>query len=140
MNREELWRREARLFARHLIGTRAPTGFIDQYIGAQKSLRWARRHPMSDRLVRAFHRSPHWLPALDAGTALLDRDGLLRRKLLLATALLEARTDTTQHFLPRNEFIAIPLIRVLWHGALGVLWACVGLPLVWILSRRGRRR
>lgn len=100
---------EAEVFARYLMGSALPPGelspavrgVIDRYPDSS-SLVPAQNENAGDHAILAFAgRHPWSLPFLDAASGLLRRHGLLRSRLLLLTAMLEASPALVDEFSPR---------------------------------------
>jgi len=85
-------------------------------------LEFVRRHPWS-------------LPPLDATAALMDPQGLLRKKLFLMLAILETTTTHVDVFTPKPRAPWRALLQVAWLGVMSVLMVVVGL-FVYGWSRR----
>ena len=85
-------------------------------------MRFARRHPWS-------------LPLLDAATGFARPGALLRKKILLATAVLEATPDHVEFFLRPPRSKAMTFMGVGAHGATALAKIGLGLPLLLVLRR-----
>lgn len=90
-------RREARSFARYLIGAEPTTDEEARYADATAD----RIAQHADVVVRAARAVPLLTGPLDAAAALLEPDHQLRQRLLLLTAILEASPHHADRFLPR---------------------------------------
>lgn len=124
---------ECRQFSRYLIGrdpsaeimeryARACVKFSDDALrGNQRAYRFARRHPWS-------------LPFLDAGCGVADGTNVLRRRLLIASAILETTTDHADVFLPRTRPLPAAIAITLFHGAKAALKIIVGVPLLLLVK------
>jgi hypothetical protein len=86
------------LLSRYLVSTEPSPALVERYLAACA----ARLPPESeeDALVAAVHAWPRLLGLLDAGAALLDPQGVLRSKLLVMAAVLEASPHCPDAFLP----------------------------------------
>lgn len=135
---------EARIFGRYLGGRVPPPELIDRYVDANRILRPAAAAagavPARDAAVLGFIRRHPWsVPYLDAGAGLLDRDGLLRSKLLVMTAILEASPAFAEEFLPRPSGRLSMAVRLTVLGAVLVAQVSIGVALHVALVRAGAR-
>ncbi len=121
-----------RLIARYLLGVEPPAELVNRYAAAQRKLLGDERSAEWE----AVRRHPRLLPYLDAATGIWARESLLRRKLLLAAAVLEASPLYAEFFI--NEIDGrLPVIMVLgWQGARGAIKLVLGLPLLLALRRK----
>lgn len=130
--------RECDALARYLVGRPCPADVAERYLRAtdEMDLRLA---PLENMLWRASLRLRPLLACLDAGVALWNRDGNIRRRLLVMFALLEASTANTDRFLFSRRNLgahAGSLIRVL----LSPFAMLLGTPLALMCLVVGRRR
>lgn len=106
---------EARIFGRYVIGRDIDDAAAELYARAASVL----DYDGSDELVRFALEQPRLLGALDGVLALINPGTLLRRKLLLMAAILEARPDYCDAFLPRErtrrETVEL-VVSLLWGG------------------------
>jgi hypothetical protein len=130
---------EAIKFSRYLGAYDPPRDVLGRYADACAVLLTDGPTSTEMRLVDFCVRHPLFLPALDSAAALLRPHSLLRRKLLIMAAVLETTPEGSTHFLPRSlplRALAALLVRSAVSTAAGVV---VGVPLLLILERRGRR-
>jgi len=131
--------REASVFTRHLIGEEPPAYVTAKYVAAHGAGRNGPGSGERDSLVTLARRGPFAARLADAWSALFDRGGPLRRKLVLVVALLEstgetaARVDTPDRGGPVGFFVAAALAGLVFAGT--VLFAA---PFVLAERRRGR--
>lgn len=128
---------EAILFSRYLLQTDPPAEMIERYVAGDRLL-FPDQPPESDVAVVAFARShPAAVSLLDAATALLMPDALLRKKILLMAAILETSPRYADEFLPR----AVPPLRLFFSLCAWTLTSAfkvvLGMPLL-LLARRTR--
>lgn len=123
---------EFRRFARYLIGGPSSPVLARRYAEACEALSLARH----DAMTRAAARTPWLLGPLDAGAALVAPRCLLRRRLLLAAAILETSPRHARQFLPQDLSPARFAGRMLKCGAVAAAQALVGAPLVLLLGPR----
>lgn len=124
--------REAHVLARYLVGGRLSMDLARRYAAACRKLGLNRHDPVADAALR----SPWMLGPLDAATALAQRDGVLRGKLIVMTAILETTTVYTKHFSNLRGGRLKMIAGALWHGSRAVLLLMVGLPILWTRGRR----
>ena len=130
-------RTEALVFGRYLVDREPAEILVDRYCRANELL-FAGQGSDEDRAVVAFAcRHPWSVPMLDAAAGLTAAESLLRKKLLVMTAIIE----TTPELVDRTEQRAVSVPRlVLRLGAAGArtaLHAAAGLALSAIARRRG---
>lgn len=122
---------ECVLFTRYLLDCDPSPDLVARYEAAHDILAFSG----SDRELRFVHRHPWSLPYLDAAAGFLSRSGVLRKKVYLMAAILEATPEHAEFFL-RPPVSFWPLLAcVLWQGIRSTVKAAVGLPLL-LLARR----
>lgn len=108
---------EARAFSRYLLDQDPPPEIIARYIAANRTL-FSEVSDDSDRELLEFVRRHEWtIPFVDAIVGLLRPNALLRRKILVTAAILEASPHFVNTFLPRSSS---PLAFVLELGMCGI--------------------
>ena len=117
---------ECVVFARYLIGYDCPAVIIRRYVVANALL----LDGADDGVVAFALRHPWALPYLDAACGLRLRDGVLRRKLVLLTAILEATTEFADVFLPEPVGRVGFLFWAFRHGVTAFLKGVLGLLLL----------
>jgi len=105
MNTPARSQRECDALARHLVGRACPPDLVARYerAVADLDLRLSGAAQLAWDAACAF---PPLLAALDAGVALWDRNGTVRRRLLVMFSLLEAHPDNADRFLFRPRSLA----------------------------------
>ena len=96
------------------------------------------RSPVDARdaaLLGFVHRHPWSVSLLDAACGLLRPAGLLRSKLLIMAAILEASPAHAADFLPRSLGTVALLVHLAALGAMAVGRVCAGLLLYLTASR-----
>jgi hypothetical protein len=147
--------REAQLIARYLLDRDCPPEMVERYALAQEGRRkeeggrrqeeggrrqeeGGRRQEeggrRGERVARFAFAHPWSIPFLDAAGAFLGDGALLRDKLLVMSAVLEASPRFADEFLPRQASRAATLARVAAYGVVAGAKALVGLPLM-LLAR-----
>lgn len=131
-------RGEAELFARYLLGD-AMVGHdvLERYADGCEALFGAAQAPKDVAVLDFGRRHPWSLPFLDAAAAVLCPETLLRKKLLLLLAVLEATTTHVESFTPAPRCRAAVLVRVAWWAGRGAAQALAGVVPLW-LARRAR--
>ena len=121
-----------KLIAGYLIDPDPPVEMVDRYVIAHRKLfgdvvapewEFVRQHPRA-------------LPYLDAAAGVLARQSLLRKKILLAAAILEASPAYADFFLAEVEGRIRLLGLLAWQGALGVGKLALGAPLLLAVRRK----
>lgn len=128
--------REACLFACYLIGRRPPRELQGRYARAIRRLAPRPTGP-ADAVVLAFARQHPWsLPLLDAALALVRGDALLRRRIFVMAAVMEASPRYAVRFLPEDQGLVRLVARLAGWGLMAGIRAALGLPLLkWVEAR-----
>lgn len=127
--------REARLFARYLVGRDPSPVHVERYVAASRThfpdppaaddaavLAWIRRHPWSVGL-------------LDAASGLARPGGALRNRILLMAAVLETSPEFADDFLPHQPGPLALILRIGVAGTIAVASAVAGLLLLQMAKR-----
>ena len=118
---------ECRMITHYLLGQSPSPEIIQRYIEATSTLIPERIPPSDIATVNFVQRHPWSLPYLDAASALLRPQSVLRSKILLMMAVLEATPQFTDAFIP--EFFSIPqfLWRMAGYGISSALKVTIGI-------------
>ncbi len=116
--------REFRVFSHYLIGVRPSRTLAERYAKACSTLF---QDEPSSAILSAARRMPALLGPLDAACGLLSPDNGLRKRLLLAAAILETTTTHADFFLPRNQPRLLIAAATMWHGVRAVLKVTAGI-------------
>jgi hypothetical protein len=123
---------EAHAFARYLVGQDAPADMLERYSAASASL-IPEAPTSSEQAMLTFCLRHRWtLPAIDAAAGPLRPDCLLRKKIYLMAAVLEAAPDFASDFLPREAplwMLAAELAASILSSGLKVAFGLALLPL-----------
>lgn len=92
--------REAERFARYLIGESPRPEEVERYCRAVESCGAVPERERDRRLLEAMDRHPWTIGPLDAGLALTDPESVVRHRLCLMLAVLEASPHHCRRFLP----------------------------------------
>lgn len=96
---------ECRVITRYLLGQDPPQDLIQRYLQANSAL-FTYKASHSDLAVVAFVRRNPWsLPFIDAASALFRPNSLLRNKILVMIAILEATPQFAGAFIPEPSSI-----------------------------------
>ncbi len=126
------------MFGRYLVGTTPPPELVERYARACRALVPEATQSREARVVGFACRHPWSTPLLDAASGFLAPRGLLRTKLLVATAVLEASREFAGEFLPREGAPPGParlVARLAGLGLLGVGQVLLGVVLYPIAAR-----
>lgn len=130
-------RSEALIFGRYLVDRLPGQDLIERYCRANQALLAAQGSDEDHAIVRFARRHPWSVPMLDAAAGLTAPHSLLRKKLLVMTAIVE----TTPDLVDRTEQRAVTLprlaLRVGVAGARAAFHAAAGLALTAVVRRRG---
>jgi hypothetical protein len=121
---------EGALFARYLRGKPASQTALERYEAGCEALFAEPPSPEDEAISRFLERHPWTLPWLDAATALLRPQALLRKKLLLLLAILETLPENAQWCEPHPSHRALALARLCLWGATSALKAAGGAVLL----------
>ena len=99
MTADTVLRDEGERFGRYLIGDSVSPMLVDRYVSAMRSM-----HVLAEgrdrRLLGLVERHPWLLGVVDGGLALRRPGSVIRTKLLVMSAILEATPDYTSAFVP----------------------------------------
>jgi len=122
MTADAVLRDEGERFGRYLIGDSVSPMLVDRYVSAMRST-----HVLAEgrdrRLLGLVERHPWLLGVVDGGLALRRPGSVIRTKLLVMSAILEATPDYTSAFLPTRR----SRIYVVYAAFVGVRAGCKGL-------------
>lgn len=128
--------REARLLSCYLLGIEPSPELAKRYVAAHAKLLGP--EPPSEQALADYCLDHPWaIGPLDAACALLRPHALLRKKILLMAAILEASPDHADDFLPHAYPTWSLLPRLAWWGSCAAAKALLGLPLLAVVKRRG---
>lgn len=130
--------REARIFARYLVGRSAPCALIARYGDAVRTIWPAGDSSDHDSVLEFVRRHPWSVGPLDATTSLLRPGCALRARLLTMAAVLEASPEFAGEFLPRDTSLARLAWTLVASGATTALQAVAGLALLPMATRSPR--
>lgn len=119
---DEMLRHEGERFGRYLIGDSVPPALVERYVSAMGSMHLV-AEGRDRRLLGLVERHPRLLGLVDGGLALRRPDSVIRTKLLVMSAILEATPDYASAFLPTRR----SRIYVVYAGLVGVRAGCKGL-------------
>jgi len=131
---------ECSLLCRHLIGQEPGDYLREKYRAAHRPGAFGPARGGPDPLLAAARRGPLFTRLVDAWSALLDRGGTFRRKLVLLVALLEstgetaARVDTPDRGSPAGFFAGMALRGLGFAVTFAV--ALVAVPVLRLLEAR----
>lgn len=118
--------REAGLFARYLLDRDPPEELIARYIAASEQV--FPRLPTGDEaaLLAFVHRHPGALPFVDAAAGVLLPGSLLRKKILLMAAILEASVHHAREFLAPPPGRGRTLLALSWYALSAAIKFAIG--------------
>lgn len=116
---------EAELVGRYLLNGKSPDAFSKAQYAAALQLRSDAGTTREQKQVAFAFRHPWGIGALDSALAFLQPNHLLRRKLLLMTAILETRPQHADLFLPKARSSWYLLV-IGWVGVRAIAKAFVG--------------
>jgi hypothetical protein len=129
---------EAKAFAQYLLGREPSAELIARYVTASRTLLPSTAEP-SERAVVDFVRMHTWaLPFIDAGAGLFQPRSLLRRKILVLAAVLEASPRFVDDFFPRRSHPGVWVVQLLAFAVVAICKVVIGSSLL-TLVRSSRR-
>jgi hypothetical protein len=99
MTPDELLRDEGERFGRYLIGHPVDPVLVERYVAAMLAMGLV-ADERDRRLLHFVEAHPSWLGLVDGGLALRRPRSVIRTKLLVMSAILEATPDDASAFLP----------------------------------------
>lgn len=133
--RQQALETEAEIFARYLVGRTPPAELIDRYADANRRLFTAPVDPRDAAILRFVRRHPWSASFLDAAAGSLRPAALLRSKILVMAAILEASPTFADEFLPRVVNPVALFVRLAGLGVAAVARLAVGAVLYAHASR-----
>lgn len=128
---ELLWKKEAEVFSRYIIGREPDEQSVNLYIKAQQKLDIAISPRQASKLKFTL-RHPSTLPAIDGALAIVNPEHAIRRKLYLMFSILESSPAFYDKFLPRQRPGSY-IMTIIWAGTRAVLTTFYGFILLpWI--------
>jgi len=115
---------ECTVFCRYLVGQRPNDYVLRKYQDAHEiwHINWDHLHPVDTLLVKIARTSPLLTKVVDSYTVVFARDSLVRKKLLLLTAILETCAPTHYYFDSVDSSLKVILVlRMLFRGLLFIL-------------------
>jgi hypothetical protein len=96
-------RREAGWFARYLIDAEPSAALVERYVRANAKVLHDAPTPADEAVLAFVHKHPWSVGWLDAGTAFMREAPLLRRKLIVMMAIVEATPDHIDRTAPVED-------------------------------------
>ncbi|HJQ82702.1 MAG TPA: hypothetical protein VKA21_01395 [Candidatus Binatia bacterium] len=126
---------EAHAFARHLVGRTPPPELVARYCDASALLFPGPDAPVDAAVLGFVRRHPWSVSFLEPAAGFLRPGGLLRNKVLVMSAILEASPAFADEFLFRPVGVVTLALRVAAVGTLAVLRTVLGLALYPLAAR-----
>ena len=137
MDSQDTLEAQAEVFARYLLDARPTSALVERWKAANREL-FTDEPSSIDRSVVAFAiRHPRTLPWLDAAHGLIRPDGLLRRKVRVFCALLEASPEHVNDFAQKPRSLVGFVLELARIGLVAGIHAMLGL-LILPFARRCR--
>jgi len=127
-------RTEAHVFGRYLVGERLSEALVERYRAANQTLAAVQG---DDEIVAYARRHPWAVPLLDAAAGLTAASSLLRKKLLVMTAIVETTPELIAKTEPRAVGLPQLTVRLGIAGVRTALEVALGLALAAVVKRRG---
>ena len=126
---------EARVFSRYLLKTDPAPEMIDRYVAAHDRLFTDGVDPGEKRIVEFARRHPWAVGPLDAASGILQPQSVLRKKILVMAAILEASPRFIDSFLPETCSPVRFFLRMAYYGIVSGVNFALGLPMLAALGR-----
>ena len=133
---DEGLRREARILTRYLLDCECPVEMQQRYARGTAVIHGARAVDAEQAIAGFAFRHPASLPFLDAAAAVSARGWVLRGKLQLMAAILEASPQFVSDFMPRRSTLPHAMVVAAWCAVKSGLEAAVGVPLLYAIAAR----
>lgn len=117
-----------KLISKYLLDAFPPDELVNRYVAAHEIL-------LGDPVAAEWdfvRRHPAALPYLDAAMGVFARSSPMRKKIILAAAILEASPAYADFFLEEIQGIGHVLGDLVWHGTLSLGKLLVGMPILLI--------
>jgi len=128
-------RQEAILFGRYLVDREPSADLIERYVEANQLL-FANDAGFERELLDFARRHPWSIGMLDASAGILGGNSVLRKKLLLMTAILETTPEYVEQTQPRAASLPSLVFHVGTASARAAFNMASGLALRLVLRRR----
>jgi hypothetical protein len=129
-------RAEAALFARYLVASAVPGEALAERYRHGCGVLFPQASDADVRVVALALRRPWLLGPLDAAAALLRPGSLLRRKILLMTALVETTPEHAAAFVPESAGVLRLALLGLSAGFKTAIRLPIGAVAIWMAERR----
>lgn len=133
MNDTDL-RTEANVFGRYLVGKPPSEALVERYRAANHAIAAIQG---DDEVVAYARRHPWSVSLLDAAAGLTAANSLLRKKLLVMTAILETTPELVTETEPRVVGVPQLAVRLGVAGVRTAVEVALGLALTTVVKRRG---
>ena len=120
---------EAEVLGKYILGRSIDSETVKRYNEAVV----LKGYDQSDSTTDFILRHPFWLPYLDAAHGLLNKNSLLRKKLILMFALLETTPEYHRKFLLTGREKAA-FFQLFWYGITGVYYTLTGLIFFFLIK------
>ncbi len=125
---ELLWKKEAAVFSRYLIGKNANEQCINLYIEAQQKLAIPIT-PREQQKLNFILRFPLFVGCIDGALAIVNPEHPIRKKVYVMFSVLESSPDFHTSFLPQQRSSTY-LFKILWTGTRAVFNTLFGFILL----------
>ena len=128
-------RAEAMQFSRYLLGRPPEAAMVERYVEANRTL-FGEDTPQEDRALLGFcQRHPSCIGLLDGAAGWLQPDALLRKKILVMGAILEASPRFAPEFLRARTSTSGFVLGSGWWASRAATKLLIGSMLLWWLRR-----
>jgi hypothetical protein len=127
--------KEARLFARYLIDCEPPPEMIVRYINANRKLCADAAIGIDVKMMKYAVTHPWSVPFLDAAAGFLRPDSLLRKRIYIMAAVLEASTMYSHRFLPQALSPIRLFVHLVVNGVAVGIKVIIGIPIFCFLRK-----
>jgi hypothetical protein len=117
---------EAELFGRYLLGVDPAPELIERYLDAVARLFPSSPAPEDAALLKFVEANPGLLRFVDAAAGLMRPESLLRKKILVMAAIVEASVHHADEFLASPPGPVRTVALLAWHGLSAAIKAAIG--------------
>ncbi len=129
-------RREAEIFSKYLVGEVAPERFLSRYEAAHEKISFSSATKLDRQILGLVTKVSLLLPFLDAACGVSMPGALIRRKLLLMAAILEASPRYAPYFLPESQSFPRLMLSLFRLGVFTGLKLIIGVPILFLMRQR----
>jgi hypothetical protein len=132
---DDILEKEARLLACYLIDSEPPPEMVVCYVDANRKLDACAVNEHDARMMKFVLAHPWSVPLLDAAAGFLQPDSLLRKKIYIMAAVLEASPRFAQQFLPKSLSYSKLFVNLTTNVFTAGIKVIIGIPIFYFLRK-----